>query len=173
MHQNPGSPRGPRAVRMLITLPALATGLLLAHQAWVSAQTDPLQKKLVGTWETEDRVKIVYSADGTGKNHDGSRFKWRLKPGLLVAQTISKEGADGPANQVPIAFSRDGKEYKLLLEGGRLQPHYYRLLPNGQRDSRRTAGGRAFPPDPPGMKRANARRGAAVQTAPAPAPAKK
>jgi hypothetical protein len=109
-------------------------------------QSPPTNKRLVGSWAPEGGKPIVYRTEGTGKNPDGSRFRWRLEDDYLVARAIDRDGKAGPVVKIPIVFTRDGKEYRLLLESGARKVTFYKLDSKGQRYSGRTPAGRRYPP---------------------------
>ncbi|SIO65155.1 hypothetical protein SAMN05444166_7608 [Singulisphaera sp. GP187] len=113
------------------------------------AADDEPGKALVGAWEKDGKVTVI-SADGTGKNHDGSRFRWELKGGRLIARSRAGDGKLGEEWSVPIAFTRDEKEYSYLLggeDGGLKRMTYSKLDPQGRRYAGRTEADRAYPPD--------------------------
>jgi hypothetical protein len=70
---------------------------------------------LVGSWEREAGKVAVYQSDGTGKNPDGSRFRWELKEGSLIARSLAADGKPGEEWSVPVAFTRDRKEFTFYL----------------------------------------------------------
>jgi hypothetical protein len=106
---------------------------------------DPPAPSLVGSWERSGHV-VVYRDDGTGTNHDGSRFRWELKGPLLIARALSADGQEGESTSIPIAFAHDGKEYTISLEGGDLKVVWHKLTPDGRRYRNRTKADRAYPP---------------------------
>jgi hypothetical protein len=101
--------------------------------------------RLAGAWQSDNKLNTVtFRPDGTGKNADGSRFRWRLEKTALVFRTISPEGKVGPESRIPIEFTRDEKEYALLFEGGKLRSVFHRLTTAGQRYANRTKRGREY-----------------------------
>jgi hypothetical protein len=104
---------------------------------------------LIGSWQSENKANIVtFRPDGTGKNADGSRFRWRLVKGTLLSRTLAADGTMGPEVGAPIAFTRDSKEYTLRFERGKLKVVFYRLTRNGRRFADRTRQGRQYPSQP-------------------------
>ncbi len=116
---------------------------------------DPMGKALVGSWECRGKV-IVFSADGTGKNHDASRFRWELKEGRLIAHSQKPDGKLGNAWSVPIVFTKDQKEYCYLTGAedgdGMQRVTFHKLDPDGRHFERRTEADRAYPPNAEALK---------------------
>jgi len=111
-------------------------------------------KDLIGSWEIEGKV-IVYSADGAGTNHDSSRFRWRLNEGRLIARQQAPDGTLGEKWSVPIAFTKDRKEFSYLLggiDGGRRRVTCYKLDQEARRFQGRTDADRAYPADAEALK---------------------
>jgi hypothetical protein len=141
--------RGPFAACLIAaaaSLPSVGWRLCVADEG--------PSKTLVGSWEREGQVN-VFSADGTGKNHDGSRFRWEWKEGRLIAQARAEDGGLGEEWSVPIAFTRDGKEFSYLLggkDGGLERITFHKLDEEGRRFEDRTDEGRAYPPGSEALK---------------------
>ena len=115
--------------------------------------------RLVGVWQNAAGSQLVYDADGTGKNPDGSRFCWRLESDDFIAQTLSPEGkAVGEPFRAPISFTKDGKEYTLSIEGGKRELTYHRLGPDRRVDEQRSPEGRTYVSGPKAAKRPAAKQ---------------
>jgi hypothetical protein len=100
-------------------------------------------KRLVGSWQVENGgAGPTYHADGTGRNPDGSRFEWRLEGDVMVARRLPAQGRPGDWSRYVILFSRDAREYRLLLDK---EYRFLRLVPGGEGGERRTEEGRSFP----------------------------
>jgi hypothetical protein len=100
--------------------------------------------KLVGAWEPDGGKAVTFAADGTGRNADGSRFRWRLEGDFLVAQAVGEKGPIGDPVRILTLFAEDGRERVTLLEGGKLRTAFHKLGPDGKRDGARTAEGKAY-----------------------------
>jgi hypothetical protein len=109
-------------------------------------KADPLTtaaKRLVGTWGGKDGgTGPTFHDDGTGTNNDESKFEWRMEGDYLVARTLAADGKRGEWTHTLLLFSRDGKEYKIVLDK---EHGFFRRLPGGKRDDKRTEEGGAFP----------------------------
>jgi hypothetical protein len=102
--------------------------------------------RLVGRWERDGKV-TEFLGDGTGRNYDGSRFRWERREGQLEARTLSATSELGDVCEIPIVFSLDEKEYTNILEGGNLRVAFAKLRPDGRKYEDRTAKGHEYPPE--------------------------
>ena len=129
---------------------------------------EPMGKDLVGSWEIGDKV-TVFSADGTGMNNDGSRFRWELKERRLIARKEAPDGKLGEEWSILISFTKDRKEFSYLLgarDGGRQRVTFHKLDRNGRRFGGRTDADRAYPPNAEALKG----EGPPADSAPTPIP---
>jgi hypothetical protein len=136
--------RNPLGVCLLVATAAFTCG------ATCPANTnDPTEKDLVGSWELKGKVN-VFSADGTGTSYDGSRCRWKLEDGRLVARRLGTDGSLDEEWSVPIVFTKDRNEFSYLLgadDGGRQRVTFHKLDPDGRPYQGRTDADRAYPPD--------------------------
>jgi hypothetical protein len=121
-----------------------------------AAADEPMgkEKALAGSWEREDKV-TVFSADGTGTNHDASRFRWVLKDSRLIARSQPPDGKLGDEWAVSIVFTKDEKEFSFLLggeDGGLERVTFHKLDLDGRRFKGRTDADRAYPQDAAALK---------------------
>ena len=132
-----------------------AAVLFICGAAGPANADEPTGNDLVGSWEREGKVN-VFSANGTGKNHDASRFNWELKAGRLIARSHAPDGKLGEEWSVLIVFTKDRNEYSFLTgaqEGGGLQRvTFYKLDADRQRFEGRTDADRAYPPNAEALK---------------------
>lgn len=151
-----------------------AAALLFASGSHARAADEEPGKVLVGTWETDGKdgnAAMAFTADGTGKNHDGSRFRWELKEARLTARSLGADGKLGDEWSVPIAFTRDRKEYSYLLggeDGGLRRITWYKLDPQGRRHAGRSEADRAYPTDSDALKGEGPPKGDGGLPAPSP-----
>ena len=104
-------------------------------------------RNLVGSWQGVSGTTVTYLPDGTGKNADGSRFSWHLEGDSLLVQALGPDGKPvGETGKIGILLTRDSREYSIFLENGRRKITFYRLRPDGQRDTHQTAEGGKYPP---------------------------
>jgi hypothetical protein len=132
---------------------AAVVALLMTSVAMATADDEP-RNFLIGSWEREGKVNI-FSPDGTGKNNDGSRFRWELKGEHLIAKAQLPDGKSGEEWSVPIVFTKDKKEYSYLIggENGDLKRiTFYKLDQNNRRFSGRSEADRAYPPESEALK---------------------
>ena len=94
---------------------------------------------IVGRWrpsQDSGEEALVYRADGTGTNIDGSRFLWAFEGRNLRARPESSP--DEKENLITIRFSEDANTFQLSLQWGALHPEFDRLddhnKPLGHRD---------------------------------------
>ena len=148
--------------KKLVPIVSLTMAAVLARGgevAWPQGQRHATDR-LVGVWQNPAGSQLVYDADGTGKNPDGSRFRWRLESDDFIAQTLSPEGkAVGDPFRAPISFTRDGKEYTLSIEGGKRELIYHRLGPDRRVDEQRSPEGRTYVSGPKAAKWPAAKQG--------------
>ena len=158
---------------MFSNLGLAAVMLLGGHWHARAADAGP-DRGLVGTWEKEGKdakASQVFGADGTGKNPDGSRFRWELKGGRLMARALGAGGGLGDEWSVPIAFTRDRKEYSYLLgggDGGLRRITWFKLDPQGRRYADRSEADRAYPQDAEALKGEGPPKGDGDRPAPSP-----
>lgn len=84
----------------------------------------------------------TYNADGTGRNHDMSKFEWRVEGDYLLVRRQPETGKPEDWSYIPIVFSRDGKEYRIILDD---QYSLFRVSTRtGKPEKDRTEEGRQF-----------------------------
>ena len=113
---------------------------------WIASSRIPsvaADDPLIGGWEIEGRIN-VFNADGTGRNSDGSAFRWGTRGGKLFSRAITPDGAGGDIVVFPYTLSRDRKAYKIALEGGRRQVTFTKVGADGRRTEGRSADDAVF-----------------------------
>jgi hypothetical protein len=132
-----------------------AAAVFTCGGATKSVNDEPTEKRLVGSWEREGKVN-VFLADGSGKNHDGSRFRWQYRDGRLTARKQEEDGKLGDEWSVLIVFTKDSQEYSFLvgaLQGGGLQRvTFLKLDPDGRPFDGRSDADREYPPNAEALK---------------------
>ncbi len=134
-----------KLARVVVVCHTLVISLSAAGQEAPRTTRGNPAARLVGVWQNKAGNRLVYRADGSGENPDGSRFVWTLEGDFFTARALNSEGkVVGDPFKIPISFTKDGKEYTITIEGGKRDLVYYRLEADRRIDQQRTVEGRIY-----------------------------